>query len=158
MFWVPYNGPMWSLKNLFFFLFKNRVWFGVSPPPPPSVWWITTLFTWFFLWNLPLSLPVAWVANWQNDKILPCILAWSRSVWILHPRSQSLQMPCFWTWPSTLNAGFTWISAAPPRSRPVVHTWTVQQAWWSGDIRSQDVLQFQTCVESRAAGVLEVGW
>ena len=30
---LEWPGPMWSLKNLFFF-FKNRVWFGVTPLAP----------------------------------------------------------------------------------------------------------------------------
>ena len=37
---------MWSLKKTFFF--KNRVWFGVTPP---------TLFTWYFCETFPKTKP-----------------------------------------------------------------------------------------------------
>ena len=41
---------MWSLKTLFF---SSKIELGSGWPP--LVWWITTLFTRFFLWNLPLQ-------------------------------------------------------------------------------------------------------
>ena len=37
-----------------FFFFKNRVWFGVTPPPPP-VRQNTSLFRWFFCETFPYS-------------------------------------------------------------------------------------------------------
>ena len=70
---------MWSLKNL---VFKNRVWFGVTPPP---VWQITRLFTWFFLWNLPNTL-------WS--KILKQTRSIKSSIWISRSAIENWALIC----------------------------------------------------------------